>query len=177
MRFLFILVFLLSSFLSFSQVEGYENVVIYLNKDKSKSESIAATNSVLLLYKGYLGQEEVVYAMVDHVTDTSLFIVKKKNSLFEHQTNELYEVKLIDILGFKKVTQGRTLLKAMSKLTLGIGTALLFATLNNNGSGFWKAFAISAGTGALGDIGVEFIFREKIKYKISDGWNYKVLKY
>lgn len=172
-----LIILLLLSFYCAAQTDTYQNVVVFVNKENSKSKTIEAGSHVLLLYTGYLSQEEIIHASILTVTDSSLIIVKNKNSPFEHQSALPFEIMLKDLLGFKKVTPGRTLLKALSKLTLGVGAALVFSGMNKNGANFWASFGTSAGIGAVGDIGIEFIFKDRIKYKLADGWQFRVIKF
>lgn len=177
MKYVLIFIFLLTSSSLSAQTEVYQNAVVFVNKDKSQSKSIEEGSQVLLLYKGYLSQEEIIHADVVTITDSSLIVIKKRSSIFEQQLGEEFELKLKDLMGFKKVTPGRVLLKSTSKIALGVGSALVFALMNRNGSSFGAAFGTSAGIGLVGDVGIELLFRDRIKYKLADGWAFKVFRY
>lgn len=130
----------------------------------NKTITVKQADIVKFLYIGYLGQIEQVYGKVELVTDSFV--------RFEHN----WIVRVNDIIGFRKFSKYRDILKPTVQILTIVGVIVAVPTVINQNPQLSGAerLGVSFGIGALGTLINRLLFPSRIKNFMLDGWQVKV---
>jgi hypothetical protein len=176
-KYLFALLFLVSSITCFAQKR-----LLFYNTKTLKTIELKEGHRASILYKGYMGQLEVMIHTVTQITDSTITLGSDfSGTPFATKPGKIaglsYKtIRITDIEGFRRMTVGRQLARSGVNIIGIVGSYYLLRnvyTSNISGTG---AFFISLGTG-LGIVGItKLLFPENIKYYMEDGWQVKVVE-
>lgn len=172
---------ILFSLLLFSSQLWAQTLELY-HAESKKTIDIRPGQAVALTYKGYNGQLEFIKQTVTGITDSTLILgvdyeklginsAKKGPMVNYHKT-----IKLDDIIGFRRMTIGRQLLKSGLRIGSVFGNFYAFYMFSNNSNySAANVYFISLGTVFGSAILISWLLPENIKYEIRDGWTYRVI--
>lgn len=161
-----------------------QNLLLFTNPAQNKIIKAKIGDQLSLQYYGYLGQTEYFKQSISLITDSSVILGVYFPRLSDEQSRKIgsigfthKEILMKDIIMFRKMGAGRTLIKA----TLGLGAALTSIYLLNRfyeQNKFTTAakFGISIGAAIGTTTLINLVFPDKPKYKIKDGWKIEILK-
>lgn len=167
---LFLLVFNLVSITSSGQ-----NVILFMNTKSGVVLKAKPGDQISVLYKGYLGQTEYYKHTLFEIKDSTFILGNPLQGKGSQSLLPAYkEIKYSDVIAFRRMGIGRTLLKSTLSLGAAIGTLLVLDRLytNNQVNNFAK-IGISMGVGLGLRFGIDALLPEKPKYFIKDGWELK----
>ena len=105
---------------------------------------------------------------IKSITDTSIvFSLKGKKNLSDDR-----EVRVSDITGFRKMWKFRPFIIPLTNLAVGIGT--YFAISENDKLSDGEKLLYATGATVASSLILKFLFKDDIKFKISDGWTVRV---
>lgn len=139
--------------------------LILSNPDVEKTYTIREGDYLKLRYLGYEEQEAEVENYVLEISPTYVLYTPPfdKNKYGDDQV-----IMVKDITGFRKMSKMRPLLPPIATLGMGVGIYYAIGTNDNfnNTEQFFYSLGASLGTGLL----IKWLFRNDIKFKVSDGW-------
>lgn len=158
--------------------------LLFYQQKSAKTIELKVGHRAAILYKGYTGQTEFFCETVTEISDStielginlqnkypSIALRPGKMNRITHKT-----IRIIDIIGFRRMTIGRQVAK-LTLTTAGIiGSFYILPKIYSTGLSPTAAFFASLGYG----IGIlwlnNILFPENIKYYFEDGWSVKVLE-
>jgi len=143
--------------------------LILENTKLNKTVVIESLDYVNIQYSGYLNQLEESKTNILDVTDSSLVF---KNIKGTDYLTDRHEVLNSDITGFRKFWKFQPLVKPLTSVSVSIGSFYAFKEIE--GVSEVDALIYASLAGVATNYILDFIFDEKIEYKIADGWNLRV---
>ena len=175
-KYLTLLFFLLCGVSAFAQTQ-----VVFTNVKLNKMITVSPGQTLVLLYKGYLGQTEMIKNMVTEISDSTITIAITPTSLnFWSNKNKVEQnykcIRIKDIKGFRRISIGRLLFKNVLTLGAVIGTYAILNNINKGKPGnLGRDLLISLGIGIGIKTSVDLMFPENIKYLMEEGWQTTVI--
>jgi hypothetical protein len=129
-------------------------------------------------YKGYIGQNEIKTGVVFSIQDSLIELISTVSSgRISMGATENRFIYIKDITGFRKFHRSRPYLMALSNIAITVGSILLYYSIDKKTNlRFGEKLGLSIGTGLLSTIIVRGMFPERIKNKVGDIWEVRVLK-
>ncbi|MBC7383899.1 MAG: hypothetical protein H7296_13090 [Bacteroidia bacterium] len=158
--------------------------LVFINTEQNKIIKAKPGNQLSLHYCGYLGQTESYKQTISFVTDSSVILGLYLPKLSSAQNLSLAglglgykEILLRDILVFRRMSIGRTLLKS----TLGVGAALASIIMLNqlyehSSLSTGAKIGISLGVGLGTTYLINVFISDRPKYAMKDGWRVETVK-
>ncbi len=155
-----------------------------MNPATGKTIEARQGNWLTVTYKGYLGQTDMYKQTISHVTDSSVFLGLYLPELSYESQQTLAglglgyrEVLLRDILTFRRMSAGRTVLKSFLSFGALVGSIVVLNNLYEN-SGYSTAakYGISLGVGLGAKYLVNVLVSDRPKYAVKDGWEIRYLR-
>jgi len=143
--------------------------LILENTKLNETITFETTDHVKVQYNGYLNQLEESKTNLLSVTDSSLVFMNIKGTDY---LTDRHEVLNSDITGFRKFWKYQPLVKPLTTLSVSIGSFYAFKEIE--GVTETDALIYASLAGIATNYLLDFIFDEKIEYKIADGWNLRV---
>ena len=165
--------------LIFSMVTCFaQRGLLFTNKITGKEVLVRAGDLVKFSYNCYIGQKEVKSGVVMSVQDSVITLVAPVSSgKLNTGATETRFIYIKDITGFRKFRRSRPYFMGLSNISITVGSILLFYAIDQNTNfTFAEKLGISLGTGVLSTIIVRAAFPERIKNKIGEEWEVKLLK-
>lgn len=174
--------FVFSFLLFFSECWAQKSLLFY-NVKTNDSIEMKVGHRATILYKGYLGQLEVVKETVTDITDSTIvlgvnlaenfpsFVSKPgKSNRFIYKT-----IKITDIVGFRRMTVGRQVAKLMLSIATVVGSVYIAQKAYSGNFNALSAFGVTLGAG-LGLFWLNNVMLpESIKYYFEEGWSVIVI--
>lgn len=158
-----------------------EQVLVFKHPTGNREIVVKPGQTLSIQYSGYRGQTEYFKQMVTAINDSVITLGYPVRTPFfttidPTKTGEK-QIRISDITRFRRITQGRQLLKSLATTTVAVGSFLAFFKLNLSGkySGAQSlliAFGITTGSMLL----VEVMLPENPKYQLADGWTVQVVR-
>jgi hypothetical protein len=150
----------------------------FINSKLTKVIEVEVGQTLSVQYVAYNNQLFYSKNIITDITDSSITLgtVNDESIAWVQKLTGKYDasyriIMLKDIVGFRKISQGRTIGKSF--LSTGVFVATYIGTLDlfrYNNLGFWPtlgaSMAIAFGTTVIG----AFILPENPQYKMKDGW-------
>lgn len=138
--------------------------LIFTDTASHKKVVVEQSDIVKLLYIGYLGQIQQVYGKIELVTDS---FVRFENN---------WSVRVYDIIGFRKFSKYRDILKPTVQIVTIVGAIIAVPTVINQNPQFsgGQRLGVSFGIGAIGALINKLLFPSRVKNFMLDGWQAKV---
>lgn len=152
--------------------------LLFTNKINQKEILVRAGDLVKFSYNGYISQKEIKSGVVMSIQDSVISIIAPVSSgRLNTGATETRFIYIKDITGFRKFRRSRPYLMGLSNISITVGSILLFYAIDKNTDfTFAEKLGISVGTGLVSTVIVRALFPERIKNKIGDEWEIKVLK-
>ncbi len=151
------------------KITAQKRSIIFYNENTTKSVRLNKGNLVLIEYQGYLSQIEQKLNYLLSVNDSTLILGKPM--LFS-PPKQIYSIKIKDINGAKRISNGTQLLKFTLIAGSTIGTYYIIRNNKNNLS-YFQELGISALVGFSTRIVINKLFpNNKVKHKFNDKWKY-----
>jgi hypothetical protein len=152
--------------------------ILFSNKNTKKEVLVKSGDLVKFSYKGYLGQHEVKSGVVMDIQDSVVELISTLSSgKISLGTTETRFILIKDITGFRKFHRSRPYLMTLSSVAITIGSIYLYYVVDKRTNlNFGEKFGLSLGSGIFSTLVVRGFFPERIKNKIGDAWEVKVLK-
>lgn len=152
--------------------------ILFTNKVNQREILVREGDLVKFSYNGYLGQKEVKSGVVLSIQDSIVGIISTVSSgKFSTGATETRYILVRDLTGFRKFRRSRPYLMTLSNVAITVGTVLLFYAIDKNTDmTFAEKFGLSVGTGLVTTIIVRAAFPERIKNRIGEEWEVRVLK-
>lgn len=138
---------------------------------------VKAGDQLNLSYQGYLGQTEVFKSALTAVTDSTVVLglgllkPERVNDEKVRQALMSKEIRLTDIIAFRRMSTGRVLLKSVLTTGAVVGSVLLLSDLYRNSDYTdLQKLGLSVGTGIGINIAIQVLLPEHPKYRMSGGW-------
>lgn len=163
MRSLTILLFLFFTVCAQSQ----KSALVFINHGEYKAVQIPKGAMMVVEYNGYLKQLELKSNSVIEINDS--MVVMGKARLFA-QPQDITNIRIEDITGFRKISVGSQLLKTVLTVGATLGT---YYGVREHGDRLssTEQLLLSTGAGLLTNVSLKLIFpQNKIKNKMKDGW-------
>jgi predicted secreted protein len=157
--------------------------LLFYNIELQKSIRVLPGQTLAVSYVGYNGVVEYAKLTVTDITDSTvvLGVNPKKLPLFNNMKdgkhiNTYKVVSLKDIQAFRRITVKRQLLKTTMRAALIAGTYLLIVDVTQNGNmNAGEIFMLSLGVGIAGNVAINTLLPDKVKYQMADGWQVKYI--
>lgn len=158
--------------------------LLFMNQQTNQVVKVVPGNLLSLSYTGYNGVTEFVKLTVTDINDSCvvLGVDPSRIALLGSKSdgpilNTYKVVKIRDIVAFRRISVGRRVLKSSLRIAAYVGTFLLVTELiKNNSVSTLETYFISLGAG-LGGVGaIEFLLPDKTKYRIKNGWTWRVAR-
>lgn len=146
-----------------------QNQLVFENSELNETVQFEVKDYVKIQYNGYLNQIEESKTYIIDVTDSSLVFQNTKGT--EYLTDR-HEVLNSDITGFRKFWRYQPFVKPLTSVSVSIGSYYAFKEVNSISE--TEALIYASLAGIATNYLLDFIFDEKIEYKIADGWNLRV---
>lgn len=150
----------------------------FINSKLTKVIEVEVGQTLSVQYVAYNNQLFFCRDIVTDITDSSVTLgnINEPSLPWIQKLTDKHDapykvIMLKDIVGFRKISQGRTIGK--SAISTGIFIAAYLATLDlflNTNLGFWPTIGISMGFTLGATVANSFILPENPKYKMKDGW-------
>ena len=146
-----------------------QSKLVFENSRLNEKEVVEQGDYIIILYKGYLGQLAEQKSHIERISETSLiFRTSKSQDLIDDDIN----VRLQDVLGFKKLWKYELIARPVITLGITIGSYFYFDSDHfNSTEQLVYTSLVSIGT----SLALNWIFNDDIENKISDGWTYKLM--
>jgi hypothetical protein len=151
----------------------------FLNSGHKKAIRVSPGHTLSISYRGYLGQRDYVKAVVTDVndsmitlgTDPALFPAFMRKSFENNPRYVFRKIYIRDIISFRRITNGRHLLKSTLVVGSIVGSYFLFRELSGGGNYdpaqlFWISLATGLGSTWI----INALLPEAPKYYVDDGW-------
>jgi hypothetical protein len=152
--------------------------LLFTNKSTQKEILVREGDLVKFSYNGYIGQREIKSGVVMSIQDSVISLIAPvSNGRINTGATETRFIYVKDITGFRKFRRSRPYLMGLSNISVTVGSILLFYAIDQKTDfTFTEKLGISLGTGLLSTMIVRAAFPERIKNKIGEEWEVKVLK-
>lgn len=152
--------------------------LLFYNVEKQKTIVVKPGNTLAISYTGYNGVKEYVKLTVTSLTDTAIVLGIKpqrlpflRNMKDGKHTNSYKVVNYNDVVGFRRITTSRQLLKTALRIALIAGTyTVVYDATRNSDMGSGDIFLLSLGMGVAGNSMINLLLPDKVKHEIADGW-------
>ena len=146
-----------------------QNKLVFEKSILNEQEVIEQGDYIIILYKGYQDQLAEQKSHIVRISETSLvFNTSKSRDLIDDDIN----VRLQDILGFKKLWKYELIARPIITLGTTIGSYFYFDSKHYNATEqLIYTSLISIGT----SLALNWIFNDDIENKMNDGWTYKIM--
>ncbi len=169
---LFFFLLVVSTLGSFAQ-----KAVLFTNKNTKQEILVKHGDLVKFTYNGYIGQKEVRSGTVMSVEDSIIEISAPATGLSGIGVIDTRFIYIKDITGFRKFHKSRPYLMTLSRLTIAVGTIVMFYVIDKKTKlNFGQKFGLSLGAGLVSSAVVKGLFPERVKNKIGEEWVITVLK-
>ena len=152
------------------QAQGYLH---FYNDSLHKEVVIRPGDIIKFEYTGYLKQPEAVENKVLQIGDNAIVLGQTAFGYVLPETQRT--VMLNDITGFRRFIRSRHTLKAIAQIGTAVGSIILFRSVIDrsklSGTG---DILLTLGVGFGSTILVESLFPKKVKYHVSNGWQYEI---
>jgi hypothetical protein len=147
-------------------LKAQKHGIIFYNDSAKKAVQVKTGGMVMLSYKGYLKQDELNTNYILQLNDS--VIVLGKPRLFNAPA-DIRQVRIKDITGFRKVSEGTQLFKFL--ITLGGTLGSYYAFSANEHISTTEKLVYSTAVALGTQLTLSLVFpSKKVKYKIKDGW-------
>ena len=155
--------------------------IVFSNPASGKVILAHPGDQLALVYKGYLGREELFKQMIFDITDSSVFLGIDP-SIFPaaftkdpRKHGRVYkEILFRDVISFRRISAARSLLKASLTTGAAVGSIFLLNSLYKSSTmSDLTRIGISLGVAFGSAIIINAIFPEKPRYLVEDGWSIK----
>ena len=139
------------------------------NSRLNKRIIIEERDYLALQFSGYLNQSTILKSYIAEVKDSSLVFTTIAGVGF---TDSTYEVKNLDIIGFRKLSKFQPYIKPAINISVTLASYFIF-----DASGKFTDTEVILYTTAVGVVTsyvVNLIFKDNIEFQIADGWNMRV---
>jgi hypothetical protein len=152
--------------------------LLFTHKNSGKEILVREGDLVKFSYQGYIGQREVKTGVVLSIQDSIISLAAPvSNGRTATGATETRFIYIKDITGFRKFHRSRPYLMVLSNITITVGSIFLFYAIDQKTDlTFAEKFGISLGTGLITTGIVRAAFPERIKNKIGEDWEVRVLK-
>lgn len=154
----------------------------FFNKQENKMIEVIPGQTLALLYSGYMGQTEFAKNVVTEITDSTVVLghhpdrmspwFKQRAEKKTLKNGAAYKVvRIKDIKGFRRITNGRQVLKTLTQTASIVGLFYLAGSVYRSpdistGNAFLISFASGIGTSVI----INVLFPENIKYHVGNTW-------
>jgi hypothetical protein len=172
------IVAIIFAFLFAVPIIGSAQQLLFYHLQKQKTIAINPGNTLALSYIGYNGVKEYIKLTVTDITDSAIVLGLKperlpfvRNMKDGKHTNSYKIVNYNDIVAFRRISNGRKILKTALRVALIVGTySVVYETTRNNDLGSGDIFLLSLGLGVAGNTAINLLLPDKVKHEIADGW-------
>jgi len=172
----------LISIQAFCQFASAQESLRFVNEGRKKAVEVRVGHTLAVAYTAYNGQMYFDRNVVTHINDSSIELGYAQGDMPDwviralERSNQYHRViQFKDIREFRRITAARQVLKSVVNLAFITGSYLLVANVLNDGSySNGSKFLISFGSALVSVSIVQMLFPEKTKYRMADGWTFKV---
>lgn len=163
--------FFLFLFLTFHCQSEAQQFLLASKEGKPELTLLGTGAVVKFQYQGYSGQIQEFKGRIIAITPDTIFMESLRL-----RRPEKFQIAVIDILGFRGYSNGRSISKSLLELGLAGGNlALYYGVIAPAAMGTGPAILISVGTGVASYFLIKALYPEKVKNTVGNGWSFKII--
>lgn len=151
--------------------------IMFIQEQKGKVIQAKLGDQLSVKYRGYLGQTESFKQTLTEIDDSSFVLGFQ---FLGQELNAYKKIKYEDIIAFRRISLGRTILKTSLSLGSAVGVILLLDRTYKNEAyslGLGGRIGLSVGLGLGMNLLINGLLPDKPKYQVKEGWQiYSVIK-
>ncbi len=149
--------------------------IVFIHQQNGKVIRAKLGDQLSIKYRGYLGQTETFKQTLTAINDSSFVLGFQ---FLGQELNACKKIKHQDIIAFRRIGLGRTILKTSLSLGSAVGVILLLdRTYKSETYSLGRRIGLSVGLGMGMSLLINGILPDKPKYQVKDGWQiYSVIK-
>jgi hypothetical protein len=151
--------------------------IVFIQQQNGKIIQAKLGDQLSIKYRGYLGQTETFKQTLTAINDSSFVLGFQ---FLGQELNAYKKIKYQDIIAFRRIGLGRTILKTSLSLGSAVGLILLLDRTYKNETfnlGLGGRIGLSVGLGMGMSLLINGILPEKPNHFVKDGWQiYSVMK-
>ena len=155
-----------------------QKTLLFLNTKTNKTIEVYEGQTLSVQYRGYHNQIYHFKNIVSEINDSTILLgnMSEEQPVWIQKLSRKFEpsyriIAIRDIVGFRRITIGRSLGKSLLTTTVMLST--FFGTIDlfrNNQLGTWQTAFISLGIGITTSVVNAIVLPENSRYKVKEGW-------